>query len=274
MVQFAYEANAWGGVVGTPQSVTDLSNGFYLTPGDTGVALTAIAEAGFTGVELFDGNLLGYDADLALFHGALADAGLELTGVYSGGHFIYRDAHDDEFARFERSIALAARAGARHYIVGGGAIRSTGRREEDFDVMAELLDRVADRARSEGLIPSYHPHLGSLAQTAGQVDALFARSSIGLCADVAHLAMAGADPVDVISRYADRLAYVHLKDADLSTGEFLPLGGGDIDLDAVVAAIRASGYDDWITVELDGYGGDLDAAASQSLTFLNQRFFD
>jgi len=89
---------------------------------------------------------------------------------------------------------------------------------------------------------------------------------------VAHLAVGGADPADVIRRYADRLAYVHLKDADLSTGEFLPLGDGDIDLHAVVAAIRASGYDDWITVELDGYRGDLDAAASQSLAYLKQGF--
>ena len=273
MVQFAYEANAWGGVVGTPQSVTDLSNGFYLTPGDPAVALKAIAAAGFTGVELFDGNLFAYDADPAQFQSILSDAGLELTGVYSGGHFIYRDAHDDEFARFERSIALAAGAGARHYVVGGGSIRATGRRDEDFDVMAELLDRVADRARSEGLIPSYHPHLGSLAQTGSQVDALFARSNIGLCADVAHLAVAGADPADIIRRYADRLAYVHLKDADLSTGEFLPLGDGDVDLDAVVASLRFSGYDDWITVELDGYGGDLDAAASRSLAYLSEQNF-
>jgi len=272
-VKLGFEANAWGGVVGTPGSVTDVLNGFYVTPGDITVALNAIGKAGFSGVEVFDGNLLSYETDIAQLRSTLLDVGLSLTGVYSGGHFIYRDAHEDEFARFERSIDLAARAGARHYILGGGSVRSTGRRDEDFDVMAELLDRVADRARSEGLIPSYHPHLGSLAQTSNQVDSLFARSSIGLCADVAHLAAAGADPADVIRRYADRLTYVHLKDADLSKGGFLPLGDGDVDLTAVIAAIVASGYDDWITVELDGYDGDLDAAASRSFAYLKEQGF-
>lgn len=33
-MKLAYEANAWGGVIGTPSSVTDLTTGFYLTPGD------------------------------------------------------------------------------------------------------------------------------------------------------------------------------------------------------------------------------------------------
>lgn len=268
MMKFAYEANAWGGVVGTPNAVTDLPTGFYVTPGEMAPALEAIAHSGFTGVELFDGNLLPMEADLGAFRAALVDNGLELAGVYSGGHFIYRDAHEDEYARFERSIAVAAAAGARHYVIGGGSIRSTGRRDDDFLTMAELLDRVADRALVEGLVPSYHPHLGSIAETGEQVDALLAASRIGLCADVAHLAAGGSDPAAVIRQYADRLAYVHLKDADLTAGGFLPLGVGDVDLGAVVDAIRAAGYDDWVTVELDGYDGDPTAAAAASRAFL------
>lgn len=269
-MKLAYEANAWGGVIATPAAVTDLGNGFYLTPGDIEPALEAIAQAGYTGVELFDGNLLAFQSRPGVFRQLLRDAGLELAGVYSGGHFIYRDAHVDEFARFERSIALAAEAGAHHYVMGGGAIRSTGRREEDYRVMADLLDRVADRARSEGLVPSYHPHLGSLVETAEQLDALLAASGIGLCADVAHLAAGGSDPAAVIRRYADRLEYVHLKDADLSRGGFLPLGAGDVDLVAVARALHDIDFDEWITVELDGYSGDLDAAAATSRAFLDQ----
>lgn len=267
-MKLAYEANAWGGVIGTPSAVTDLTTGFYLTPGQIEPTLEAIAAAGFAGVELFDGNLLPFESDATAFRSALARSGLSLTGVYSGGHFIYRDAHDDEFARFERSIALAAASGARHYVMGGGAIRSAGRRDDDFRVMAELLDRVADQARAAGLVPSYHPHLGSLVETGEHLEALLSESSIELCADVAHLAAGGSDPAAIIRRYADRLAYVHLKDADLADGGFLPLGAGDVDLAGVVTALRETGYDDWITVELDGYTGDLAAAAATSRAFL------
>jgi inosose dehydratase len=271
MAKFAYQLNAWGGVVGTPGSVTDIASGFYLTPGDPAPAVSAIARAGFSGVEIFDGNLFALGDDTSGFLRHLAAEGVALVGVYSGGHFIYRDAHDDEFARFQRSIDVAAEAGARHFILGGGAVRPSGRRDEDFAVMADLLDRVADQARAAGLIPSYHPHLGSLAETPAQIDALLSRSAIGLCADVAHLQAGGGDPADVIRRYADRLAYVHLKDVDAVTGGFVPLGEGEVDLPAVIAEIRAAGYDDWITVELDGYTGDLDDAAARSRAYLDQQ---
>lgn len=267
-MRFAYEANAWGGVIGTPGAVTDIASGFYVTPGDVNDALRAIAAAGYEGLELFDGNLLAFENSMDDFRSAVADHGLEVAGVYSGGHLIYADAHDDELARFDRSIALAAAAGARHFVVGGGAVRTSGRRDDDYRVAGALLDTVAERATAAGLIPSYHPHLGSLAQAPDQIDALLAATSIGMCADVAHIAAGGGDPVDVIRRYADRLVNVHLKDLDRERTAFVPLGEGDLDMDAIVEAVAATGYADWITVENDGYDGDQDAAASRSLTYL------
>lgn len=269
-VKFAYQVNAWGGVVGTPGAVTDIGSGFYLTPGDPSAAIAAIAEAGFSGIEIFDGNLLGLGDSKADLLRHLEANGVELVGVYSGGHFIYPDAHEDELARFDRSIAVAAEFGARHFVLGGGAVRSTGRRDADYAVMASLLDEVAERARNAGLIPSYHPHLGSLAEAPDQIDALLAASSIGLCADVAHLAAGGGDPVQIIDRYADRLQYVHLKDYDSATGGFVPLGEGVIDMASVVDAVVRSGYSDWIGVELDGYPGDPADAARRSFAYLER----
>ena len=272
-MMFAYEANAWGGVVGTPGAVTDLGSCFYVTPGDVHHTIEAIAAAGYTGIELFDGNLLPFEESMDDFVSAVQANGLEIAGVYTGGHFIYPDAQEDEFARFDRSIRLAASAGARHYVVGGGAVRSTGPRAQDYEVAGAFLDIIAERARAAGLIPSYHPHLGSLAQTPEQIDSLFAATSIGVCADVAHIAAGGGDPAAVIRKYADRLAYVHLKDLNHQTNAFLPLGAGDLDLNAIIAEVVAAGYHDWITVELDGYEGDEDEAAKKSLTFLHNATF-
>lgn len=269
-MRFAYQLNSWGGVVGTPGAVTDIGSGFYLTPGDPAVGIAAIAAAGFSGIEIFDGNLLALAQTKGDFLRQLEENGLELVGVYSGGHFIYPDAHEDELARFDRSIAVAADFGARHFVLGGGAIRSTGRRDGDYAVMADLLDAVAERARDAGLVPSYHPHLGSLAETPEQIDALLAASSIGLCADVAHLAAGGGDPVAIIDKYADRLQYVHLKDYDPRLGGFMPLGEGDIDMTGVVDAVVRSGYSDWVGVELDGYPGDPADAARRSFAFLER----
>lgn len=269
-MKFAYQVNAWGGVVGTPGAVTDIASGFYLTPGDPRPAIEAIADAGYSGIEIFDGNLVALAESKADFLRLLDANGLALTGVYSGGHFIYSDAHEDELARFDRSIAVAAEFGARHFVLGGGAIRSTGRRDGDYAVMAELLDVVAQRARTAGLTPSYHPHLGSLAEAPEQIDALLAASSIGLCADVAHLAAGGGDPVAIIDKYADRLEYVHLKDYDPKTGGFVPLGEGVLDMAGIVDALVRSGYGDWVGVELDGYPGDPADAARRSFAYLEK----
>ena len=272
-MKFAYEANAWGGVVGTPGAVTDLGSGFYVTPGDVHQTVEAIAAAGYTGIELFDGNLLPFEESIDDFVSVVQANGLEIAGVYTGGHFIYSDAQEDELARFDRSIRLAAVAGARHYVIGGGAVRSTGRRAQDYETAGAFLDTVAERAQAAGLIPSYHPHLGSIAQAPEQIDSLFAATSIGLCADVAHIAAGGGDPVAVIRKYADRLAYVHLKDLNQESNAFLPLGAGDLDLNAIIAEVVDAGYHDWITVELDGYEGDEDEAAKRSLTFLQNVTF-
>lgn len=269
-MRFAYVANAWGGVVGTPGAVTDMSSGFYLTPGELEPTLERVAEAGFEGIEVFDGNLMPYGGKTSQLHTALSNTGLELVAVYSGGHFIYPDAHEDESHRFRRSIALAAELGARHYVFGGGAVRAQGRRDEDYSVMADLLDKSAEEASVAGLIPSYHPHLGSLAESTEHIDALFSESKIGLCADIAHLAGGGSNPSDMIQRYQDRLTYVHLKDIDFETKEFRPLGEGDLDLTAVLQAVLDANYSDWITVELDGYPGDQDAAARRNLDYLNK----
>lgn len=268
-MKLAYQINAWGGVVGTGGAVTDLGTGHYMTPGDPAVAVAAIAAAGFDGVEIFDGNLLALGDETAPFVRLLQEHGLTLTGVYTGGHLIYPDAHEDELARFDRSIRVASELGARHLVIGGGAVRSGGRRSTDYSVMAKVLDEVARRARTAGLVPSYHPHLGSLAEAPEQIDALLSVSSIGLCADVAHIAAGGGDPATVIGRYSDRLEYVHLKDYDPETGGFLPLGEGALNMAGIIAAILDSGYSDWLGVELDGYPGDPSEAARRSLAYLH-----
>lgn len=270
-MKLAYQLNAWGGVVGTPGAVTDPGTGHYMTPGDPASALAAIATAGFEGVEVFDGNLLALGDGIEEFSHLLAAHALTLTGVYTGGHFIYPDVHEDELARFDRTIRASSELGARHLVIGGGAVRSGGRRSEDYSVMAEMLDEVAQRARAAGLVPSYHPHLGSLAEAPEQIDALLSASSIGLCADVAHIAAGGGDPTTVIGRYADRLEYVHLKDYDPGTGGFLPLGEGALDMEGIVAEILSNGFSDWIGVELDGYAGDPTEAAHRSFDYLRNR---
>jgi inosose dehydratase len=62
--------------------------------------------------------------------------------------------------------------------------------------------------------------------------------------------------------------YTHLKDLTPGPFSFRPLGEGTIDLIGVVAALRAAGYDGWLTVELDEYHGARVDVARRSREYL------
>jgi len=128
---------------------------------------------------------------------------------------------------------------------------------------------VVDIAEENGLIAVYHPHLTTIVESPDQVEQVLAHSRIGLCADTAHLAAGGGDPVEMIRQHADRLQYVHLKDLRREPFGFLPLGEGELDIVGVVKTLAEIGYEGWATVELDSYDGDPKDAAELSRRFLD-----
>ncbi|WP_209121051.1 sugar phosphate isomerase/epimerase [Alkalihalobacillus sp. BA299] len=250
-MKLGYQTNTWGGVVGHPAGVTSIKDSYYLANGSTEEALTDIASAGYQGFELFDGNLMQF-ADKKEEIKALMDSlKLSLIGVYSGGNFIFDEILDEELAKIEKAAKLAAEFGAEHLVIGGGAIRSTGILESDYEKLGQALNKVIAIAEENGLVASYHPHLGSLGETPEQVDKIAQYTSINFCPDTAHIEAGGGDPIEFITKYQDRIKYVHLK--DLQDGEFLPLGKGKQNLAGIIEALQSIQYDGWVTVELDSY---------------------
>src|SRR5689334_15358686 len=130
------------------------------------------------------------------------------------------------------------------------------------DNLGAGLDAVVEIAERHGLAATYHPHLSTIVETPDQVDKILERTSIGLCPDTGHVIAGGGDPAQLISRHAARIPYVHLKDIDTETGSFVPLGQGALDVDGVMGALTAAGYDGWITVELDAWDDPLAGAAA------------
>jgi inosose dehydratase len=251
-VRLGYQANAWGGVVGHPVGVTSIKDLFYLTPGDPWQALDEIAAAGYEGVEIFDGNVVEHADVLA---DELARRGLSLIGVYSGANLIFPEILGEELWRVRRACEAAAQVGAEHLIVGGGAQRADGATDQDYDRLGASLDEVARIARGNGLVPSYHPHMTTMAETPDQIERALSRSEISFCPDTGHLILGGGDPAELIRRYADRIDLVHLKDVT-AEGGFVPLGDGVMDVEGVVRAVQEIGFDGWVEVELDGWDGD------------------
>jgi inosose dehydratase len=190
----------------------------------------------------------------------LDEAGLRLVGVYSGANFIFPDVLGEELARIELAAQLAGELGAQYLVVGGGAQRTEGTDAADYERLTAALDAVDDIADDHGLVATFHPHMTTIAETPEQVAAVLADSRIALCPDTGHIILGGGDPAELIARHADRIRYVHLKDVDPETGNFVPLGEGALNLDAVMAALREADYDGWITIELDAWDNPAGAA--------------
>ena len=267
-MRLSYQTITWGGVVGHPVGVTSIKDLFYLANGSSETAIREIAGAGYAGVEIFDGNLRQYEDRPDEFRRVLDEAGVSLAAVYSGANFVYRDILEDEFWRIEKAATLAATFGATNLVVGGGAKRAARTTDDDYQRLAEGLDRVADVAERHGLRASYHPHLTTIVEGPDQIDRILSMTKIGFCPDTGHLAAGGGDPVDLIRRHADRVTHVHLKDFTPEPFGFHPLGRGSVDFPGVLQALRAAGYDGWATVELDEYDGAPAAAAAESFGYL------
>jgi inosose dehydratase len=263
--KLAYHANCWGELGGSAVGVTSITQLTYRTFGDMKRALADIAAAGYSGVELFDGNLL--DASAADMRALLADNGLTLVAAYSGGNFIFDDILPEELARIVRAADRAAELGAPHFVVGGGATRFDGVRETDFHKLAAALDRVKEIADARGLRAHYHPHLSTIVEGPAEVAKIFGLTAVDFCPDTAHLAAAGGDPAALIREHAERISYVHLKGFQRQPFAFTPIDRGDVPTAGIIAALEDIGFDGWLCTELDTWPDPLEGAKA-SMTFL------
>jgi inosose dehydratase len=134
--------------------------------------------------------------------------------------------------------------------------------------IAENLRTLSDTTAESGLRLALHPHVGTLVETAEDVDAVLAQGEVDWCLDTGHLAIGGSDPVQFTAANADRIVHVHLKDVDMELAErvrsgdlslvdatrrglFRPLGDGDASIDDVVEQLDRHGYERWFVLEQD-----------------------
>lgn len=140
--------------------------------------------------------------------------------------------------------------------------------EAQWKTLLANLDRIADHARERGVVAVLHPHMGTLVESAQDVQRVLDGSHVGLCVDTGHLVAAGADPVAITLANTDRVGHVHLKDvhADraarvvagevtfsdaVAEGLWTVLGEGSVDVSAMIEALESSGYRGWYVLEQD-----------------------
>jgi len=268
-MEVGYMTNAFGSQVGTLEGVMSIKDSKFLTLADDKEVIEKISDVGYKYIEMFDGNLDRFKENPDEFKKIFKDNEVSLLGVYVTANFIYEDAFSDELWHIKETAKLAKELGAKHIVLGGGAIRSDGIRDEDFHVLAKNLDLAKKEIEKHDLIASYHPHLGCMIENNEQINKLFSLTRINFCPDLAHLEAGGSNAFELVKKYKDRIKYVHLK--DYKNGEFLPLGDGSIPLEDIINYLLDNGFNGEWLVEIDGYKGDPLEACRTSYEFLNNK---
>jgi sugar phosphate isomerase/epimerase len=149
-----------------------------------------------------------------------------------------------------------------------------------YERFADQLNEAGAVGQAAGLTLGYHNHafeFAPLPDGRRPLDVLISRldpSLVTLELDVFWVAVAGADPVDLIRTHASRTRLLHLKDKSPSaptvTEEqkvpptaFAEVGNGTIDFAAVLAAAQSAGVQH-LFVEQDHTPGDPIASLRQS----------
>jgi sugar phosphate isomerase/epimerase len=172
-----------------------------------------------------------------------------------------------------RALSLCAELGAPHITTepGGPLAPGQGRRQA-IDLFVEVLKPLAEHAHSLGVLLLIEPEPGLLLETTDQYLEVAERlnaPSIGLNFDVGHAYCVSEDLPQAIAKLSPHIRHYHVEDIAASrVHHHLVPGAGAIDFEEVVAAIRRTGYDGWLTVELYPYLDDPDAAARRALEVL------
>lgn len=172
-----------------------------------------------------------------------------------------------------RALSLCAELGAPHITTEPGGPLAPGQsRSEAIDLFVEVLKPLAEHAHNLGVLLLIEPEPGLLLETSDQYLEVAERlnaPSIGLNYDVGHAFCVSEDIPGAIARLAPQIRHYHLEDiAATRVHHHLVPGTGAIDFPQVFAAIRGTGYDGWLTVELYPFVDDPDAAARSAREFI------
>jgi inosose dehydratase len=167
--------------------------------------------------------------------------------------------------------------------------------QEEIRTLGARMNALGKVAQDFGLTLGYHPHFGTIGETRKGLGHMLEATDpryVKLIADVAHLALGGSDPAEVIRTYGQRLGFLHLKDLrkgiaavarqnrNLVVGKgppFCEIGLGVVDFAGVVEAFRAVRFTGWVVVELDEGNSTLggpDASAAKNRDALRKLGFD
>ncbi|HEY1162118.1 MAG TPA: sugar phosphate isomerase/epimerase [Candidatus Dormibacteraeota bacterium] len=186
----------------------------------------------------------------------------------------HHDIGGPELAHLDGHASWLAALGAETLVLSAMPPRSAGQphgivlSSMGWAHLLHLIGSVQHVCSRHKLRLAVQPRFGSMIQGPSDIERLLVGTEAGLCIDVGHLVLVGADPVEVLELAAGRIQHVHLNDIDeklalqvreygldygdaVSQNLFKPLGTGDASVDRVVETLRRTGYRGWYSLDQD-----------------------
>ena len=239
--------------------------------------ISEMALAGFTGCEI--GNK--YPKDPKVLKKALDLRHMQICNAWFST-FLTTKPYEETEKEFIKHITFLKEMGAK--VVGvseqGHSIQGTDlsifddkyiMNDEEWDKLCTGLNKLGKVAKDMGITLTFHHHMGTVVQTAAEIDRLMENTDpelFNLLFDSGHLAYCGEDYMYVLKKYINRIKHVHLKDIrpeviekvkkehlsflqGVRLGTFTVPGDGAIDFTPIFAVLADNNYEGYVLVEAE-----------------------
>ena len=253
-------------------------------------ALELIAGSGYAGVALtldhhhLDPFAPDWEGEARRVAGRLKALGLGCV-IETGARYLLdpRDKHEPTLvsaspegrhrrvAFLNRAVDIAAILEAEAVSFWAGVPKAGVDRHQARRWLLDGLHAVADYARRRSVTPAFEPEPGMLVETCAEWEGLGVEG-LALALDTGHcIVTQDINPAEAVRRYADRLGTVALEDMRRGVHEHLPFGQGDMDVSAVLVALKEIGYGRLVCVELSRESPRAHLAIPESIAWLKAR---
>lgn len=238
------------------------------------VAIRRIAAAGYDGVELclehpgLEPEALS-ERRCAALAAVARDAGAPLATVSYHGD---RDPLPLRWERALRAVELTPACGCEVLIVNSPRPGPDAPADLAAQFEAQLARRL-ERAAALGVTLALEPEPGLLVHDCADVRALIdavGSPHLRVNLDVGHAWLTEPDLTAAIELLGADIVAAHFEDMAGGVHCHLVPGMGEMDLPAILANLRATGFTGWLTVDLFDIADAPDAAARASLAYMRR----
>jgi inosose dehydratase len=245
-----------------------------------------------------------YPTDISLLKKELGARNIQLVSQWKSVFFSDPSHRDAELEAYRKHVLFLKEMGSKVISTAeiGGSLHWDPRRspnesevarldEAGWKSLAEGLDLAGAIAQEHGMKLTYHHHGGTVIEQPAEIDRLMALTNpdlVYLLFDTGHAYYGGSEPLALLKKHYNRIAYVHLKDIRqevldeardqgvnftecIRKGVFTVPGDGCLDFKPIFDELIDKGYSGWVLLE-----GEQDPAihpaydyAKRSLAYLD-----